>query len=321
MARVARVKAQGKEGFYFITCRAAGLESECPFDVKPFRRKLLGMIQRYSSAYFCKVYALTIMGNHWHGVFSFEAPREVDREELRRRAEILYPDGPLHDRLSQWTTQEWESFRDRLFDLSELMRNIQGSYALWYNKRTHHRGHLWGERFHSSLLLSHGSLLLAMIYTELNSIRAGLVLRPELYEYATLFLREAGLDGWLEPLESLLGGNPREALREYKASVYHLGSGPQAEGKRAISDQIFEAARNEGFSSSGALLKRLGFLSKGVVLGSREAVQEVVDLYRAKGIYTRRRNPIPQLGGALYTLTEERNPSEKAGGKRGKSQA
>ena len=40
MARVARVKAQGKEGFYFITCRAAGLESECPFDVKPFRRKV-----------------------------------------------------------------------------------------------------------------------------------------------------------------------------------------------------------------------------------------------------------------------------------------
>ena len=62
-----------------------------------------------------------------------------------------------------------------------------------------------------------------------------------------------------------------------------------------------------------------GFLSKGVVLGSREAVQEVVDLYRAKGIYTRRRNPIPQLGGALYTLTEERTPSEKAGEKRGKS--
>ena len=85
--------------------------------------------------------------------------------------------------------------------------------------------------------------------------------------------------------------------------------------------KVAEAARKEGFSSSGALLKRLGFLSKGVVLGSREAVQEVVDLYRAKGIYTRRRNPIPQLGGALYTLTEERNPSEKAGGKRGKSQA
>ena len=174
----------------------------------------------YSDAYFCGVSAYSLLGNHSHMVARFEAPREVGREELHRRALLLYPDGERM--LSRWSDDVWERLHCRLFDVSELMRNIQGQFAVWFNKEFDRRGHSWGERFQSGILADGDAVLDTMLYVELNPVRAKLVEAPEQWEHGSSFCRSQGLDDWLMPLEEALPGlDPETVEADYRSRLYH----------------------------------------------------------------------------------------------------
>ena len=73
----------------------------------------------------------------------------------------------------------WERFNRRLFDFSELMRNIQGEYAKCYNRNYEHRGSLWAERSNSTVVLASEAIQKTLTCTELNPVRANPVKRPE----------------------------------------------------------------------------------------------------------------------------------------------
>jgi REP element-mobilizing transposase RayT len=63
-------------------------------------------------------------------------------------------------------------------NLSDAIRQLNGTYAQWWNRRQDRIGHVWQGRFKAQLLQRDGHFLEACRYVVLNPIRAGLVTEP-----------------------------------------------------------------------------------------------------------------------------------------------
>ncbi len=124
MARMARFKICEEEAWYHVHSRTAGVKGEYVLSKPLARKRLMDLIQHYSRAYFCDAAGVTVMGNHWHGIFRFSQPRDVSAEELRGRAQRLYPSETAQILLDEWRAEKWERVKRGLFDLSECMRNV-----------------------------------------------------------------------------------------------------------------------------------------------------------------------------------------------------
>jgi len=308
VARVARLKFSDRDTWYHLHSRIAGHRGEYPLAAELPRRRLIETIEHFSRIYYCEVAAFSVMGNHYHLVVRFDGEREVGREELRARARIMYPDRVARQRIEGWSEEEWEHYRRRLFDVSEYMRNIQAAFARWYNRAHDRRGRFWADRFKSVVLGDARAVLDCVLYVELNAVRAGLVERPEEWKGSSVYLRELGRDDWLLPLTELLHGpKPKRAAIEFRELLYYRGSVPTKEGQAAISGEVLEREVARGFESPGVFRKRLGYFVDGLMIGTEELIREQLAVMREQGLYLRRRNPIPQLGGIHLSLREQRS--------------
>lgn len=307
MARLRRFKTEGCETWFHLSARVAALRGEHPLAGGVFAERLRGLIQHYTRVYFCSVAGFCVMGNHYHLIVHFEEPREVDRAELERRANVLYPGTAGQRMIDGWGDERWQRFNERLFDVSELMRNIQGVFGSWYNRIVDRRGGFWADRFNSVVLGDATALLDCMVYVELNPCRASLVERPEDFRFSSLHLREIGEDDWLMPLREVIPeASERAALNEYRSMVYHRGAVPTKPGHAAISEAILEKEVARGFAVRGVFAKRLRHFSEGLAIGSQTLILEFLADLSARKIYMRRSNPIVQLGGRHHVLREQR---------------
>jgi len=308
MARTARWKVSGAEAWYHVHSKVAGHRGEFPLSGAVPTRRLIEIIEHYSGIYFCGVAAFSVMGNHYHLVVRFEAPRQVSRDELEARARLMYPGKGFELQTAGWTEEDWEHYRRRLFDLSEYMRNIQAAFARWYNRSYDRRGRFWADRFKSVLLGDLRAVLDCMLYVDLNAVRAGLAERPEEWRGASLHLRDVGRDSWLMPLgEVMAEKDVRRALKEYVARTYYRGSVPTQQGQVAISAEMLAEEVARGFERRGMYRKRLGFFVDGLAVGSEAFIREQLARMREEGRYRRRKNPIRQLGGVHLSLREQRS--------------
>ncbi len=308
MPRMARLKFPEAQAWYHIHSRIAGRRGEYPLAEAAPMRRLIETIRHFAGIYFCHVAAFAVMGSHYHLVLRFEPLAPVSREELRARAYLMYPGEKKREEIEAWTEEEWEHYRRRLFDVSELMRNVQSSFARWYNRCYDRKGRFWGDRFKSVYLADLQAVLDCMLYVELNAVRAGLVQRPEDWEGSSVYLREMGNGGWLMPLTGILAHrDENEALREYRERLYHRGMVPTKEGQAAISAEVLERERARGFESRGMYLKRLGYFVDGLAIGTESFLREQLTRLREEGRYLRRKNPVSQLGGVHLSLREQRS--------------
>ena len=133
MARVARFKILDNDAWHHLHSRIAGRRGYYPLSEEASTRKLIDTFEHFTRIYFCEVSAFSVMGSHYHFVIKFEKPRPVERNELRARARLMYPSRTSQQQIDDWTEDEWNHFRQRLFDVSELMRNIQSAFARWFN--------------------------------------------------------------------------------------------------------------------------------------------------------------------------------------------
>ena len=306
MARTARHKSPDA-AFYHITNRVAGSSDWLPFEDPQARQKLLYMILFYVNAYRCRLAAFQIMGNHFHLVVHFEKPRPLSRQELEESAHKLYG-REAEDKTAAWTDAEWKKFNERLFDLSQLMANVDGFYARWFNRTFERRGHLWGDRFKNSELLGLEAVQDAVLYVELNAVRAGMAQRPEQWKWGSALWRLTGQDQDLIPLEELFPADPgSDVYGSYRARLYYRGAVPTRDNQAAIPRWILHQEQRRGFTRAGAFRRRLRFLTDGLAVGPAEKVAQLLETYRQQGRYRRRRHPIPQLGGVLYSLREQRS--------------
>jgi len=312
MPRTARVKVEGEDAWYHIYSRVHGGRAEkCyPLGEPELQRKMIRILRRFSEAYCCSLASYCIMGNHWHAILHFEAPRELASPELSKRARLLYPGVAGKGILDTWEEADWERFKARLFNLSEFMRNVNAAFTRWYNHNHKTIGTFWADRFKSVVLTNERAVLDCMLYIELNPVRAGIVERPEDFEGSSAFLRNIGKAQELAPLSEVLDQpDARQAARDYRGMLYYRGNVPTREGQARIPDRLVKEEEARGFKQRGTFLKRLRYMRDGAVMGTREQVGVYLEELRKRGKYLRRKNPIPQgdADAGHYTLREQRS--------------
>jgi putative transposase len=315
MARLPRIKVDSGPGWYHLCSRVAGSPNWFPFDEPAARQKLYDILRFYLRVYFCDTAGFCIMSNHYHLLVRFLAFRKLDDSELLQRAKLLYrrPQAKLR------TKRQRKRFNERLFDVSELMRNVQMAYAKWYNLNHNRRGAFWAERFKSVLLQDQQAVLNALLYVELNPLRAGLVSHPELWRFGSAHLRALGQDDWLIPLHELIEPVPGlQPLQAFRALLHHRGAVQGEPGEAVIPPQILLQEQRRGFAAGGLFRQRLRCFSDALAVGSQQQVQHWVDRLRRSGLYLRRKRPIQlHIGEAeMFLLREQRklhNPANAPG--------
>jgi putative transposase len=303
MARMPRNIELDKDGVYHLRVQVAGPEGFYPLQNPEEAAELERIIKRYTGLYFCTPAAVNLMGSHYHLPTEFEAFRKLPQEKLQALAERFYPGRRRPYR--GWEEADWERFNRRVFNVSELMRNINQAFATYYNTKYNRKGPFWAGRFRSNDVQN---LRETAYYAELNPVRAGLVQRPEEWRFSSAWMREHGQDDWLMPLERLLDTSDSKLARKlYRVSLYWRGTESKRETDALISVQLAEQMEREQFPR-GCYLQRQDYFSRGGVVGPREMVQAAIDKLGQAGVYRKKRDPLPVGIGNLYALRQPRNP-------------
>ena len=135
------------------------------------------------------VCAYAVMSNHYHLVLHVDRDRaqRMTLEEVAHRWLQLFSAPPLVERFlaGQASAEEQqqaqlilERWRTRLFDLSWFMKCLNEHLAHRANAEDQCTGRFWEGRFRSQALLDEAGLLTAMVYVDLNPIRAGIATSP-----------------------------------------------------------------------------------------------------------------------------------------------
>ena len=148
------------------------------------------------------IHAYAIMSNHLHVVLQCapDVARGWSDSEVAERWVRLFPpreDGDAardnkQDRLLA-NSDGLALCRERLADLSWFMRCLAEPLARQANAEDACKGRFWEGRFKCQRLLDDRALLAAMVYVDLNPVRAGLTDRLEHSHHTSLFERSQRL--------------------------------------------------------------------------------------------------------------------------------
>jgi REP element-mobilizing transposase RayT len=148
------------------------------------RTWLVERIKLLTSVYAIDIAAYAIMSNHYHLVLRVakERAQEWSVDEVIERWYRLYKSNVLVDRYRkgeemsgaeiQAVNTVVNGWRQRLHDISWLMKNLNEHIARKANREDKCTGKYWEGRFKSQALLDEIALLSCMAYVDLNPIRA-----------------------------------------------------------------------------------------------------------------------------------------------------
>jgi len=91
----------------------------------------------------------------------------------------------------------------RADSLARLFGEAHRRYTRLINERHEWQGHLWQDRFHSTVL-DERYLLAAVRYVELNPVRAGLCRHPEAWRWSSVHAHMAARDDLLVTVKPML---------------------------------------------------------------------------------------------------------------------
>lgn len=175
-----------------------GSDPHLGFNFEHRRQWIVDRIKLVCSVFSADLCAYAIMSNHYHIVVKIDAAQAADwtdQEVVDRWMQLF--SGPLlmHQYLAgtQLTKFQLErirqlltTWRERLADLSWLMRCINEPIARMANSEDHCTGSFWEGRFKSQALLDDRALLACMAYVDLNPIRAAMATTPEQSDYTSI---------------------------------------------------------------------------------------------------------------------------------------
>jgi REP element-mobilizing transposase RayT len=294
--------------FYHLLNRAAGDPRFFPFHRPGAARKFISLFEFYLRLYCCRLASFELMGNHYHCVVYFQQYRRLERDELHRRARLRFGKR-WRLKTRHWGPAQWQQFNQNLFDVSRFMAHVNNEFSKWFNRRFSRRGHFWADRFKNPELLDLEAVQNTILYNELNATRAGVVRRPEDHKWGSAYWRWANKKSdLLIPLEELFPPERgRDAYSTYRELLYHSGAVATRDNQAVIADWIVRREQKRGFAQRGLFSRRLRFFTDGVAIGGHQPVSGLLQAYRERGLYRRRKNPIPQLGGFCFTLREQRS--------------
>jgi len=236
MPRIARLKyLDPRDGYYHIISRTV-LKSYLLDDEA--RETFLGILRMLSRVYFVKIVTFSLMNNHFHLIVRMVPSEDMSDDELKARFQIYYNEGKQKRNWRPWHESDSPRYRRRFGDLSCFVQDLKQRFSRWHNKKKDNHGHVWSERFKSVMLEDGRALLACMVYVELNSIRAGLVERPEDFRYCGLshLLTGGRASAWLD----------HETLTRILKSPLLIEIGLiRAEGEQPVSHKIQQDRRSD----------------------------------------------------------------------------
>jgi len=192
--------------WYHVVCRCVrraflcGEDSVTGQSFEHRRGWIEARIRKLASVFAIDVAAYAVMSNHYHLVVRIdeERTRGWSDEEVLKRWTLLFK-GPLFvqrylsdarsemsdaelDRVGQWV----ELYRQRLCDLSWMMRVLNETIARMANAEDNCTGRFWEGRFKSHALLDEQALLSVMAYVDLNPVRAAIAETPETSDHTSI---------------------------------------------------------------------------------------------------------------------------------------
>lgn len=107
--------------------------------------------------------------------------------------------------------------------VSNTMKVVGSRYAQYINLKYKRTGTLWEGRHRSSLIQTENYLLSCYRYIELNPVRAGMVKRPEEYQWSSYGVNGWGDTSWLTPHDEYLklGKGDKSRTKAYRALFNH----------------------------------------------------------------------------------------------------
>ncbi|NCC50363.1 MAG: chemotaxis protein CheW, partial [Spartobacteria bacterium] len=300
--RTARIKGSGRSYYH---CMSRVIERR--FLLGDVEKEKFRLLMRDVEA-FCGVRILTysLMDNHFHLLVEVPILKELTDAQLVERVRVLY--GKAHAADLAEALEKWHGEGDekaveelrgrylyRMGDISEFMKTLKQRYTQWYN-RTHNRrrGTLWEERFKSVMVEDRIEALATMAaYIDLNPVRAGLVSDPKAYRSCGYAEAVAGSRLARRGLGVIIG-RARDVCTHWDTASVRYRQHLFMSGKQCYNDRGevirvgFDRERVEQVLAEGGKLTRMELLrcrvryfTDGVVLGSKEFVDEVFREHRA----------------------------------------
>ena len=147
--------------------------------------------------FFVDLYGYAIMSNHYH-LLVCTRPDDMLRvsdKQIAHRWCQLFPHRHLTDadriQLLCKDRDKIALYRQRLCDISWLMRCLNEELARKANKEDKCTGRFWQGRFRSQLLLDEAAIYTCMAYIDLNPVRAGVANTLQDSEYTSIYYRIA----------------------------------------------------------------------------------------------------------------------------------
>ncbi len=287
--RMARIKLTGESAVYHCISRIVGGQRLLD-DLG--KEKLVGILSKLAE--FCDVEVITycIMSNHFHLLLRVPIRVELSDTELLAKMVKFYGKKGILTALAQEGLKVRgkidadirESVVSRMGDVSAFMKELKQRFSRWYNKTMGRFGTLWAERFTSVVVEDSAAALSAVAaYIDLNPIRAGLVQDPKDYRYCgyaaaltgATTIRQ-GLMSFLEPADW------GKAAAQYRMILFVTGGSANRSDKAVLDRQTIRAelARGGELSLGQVLRLRVRHMSDGVVLGSKDFVNEMFTRHR-----------------------------------------
>tara|TARA_R110002110_G_scaffold271566_3_gene487080 strand:- start:106366 stop:107391 length:1026 start_codon:yes stop_codon:yes gene_type:complete len=186
---------------------------------------IVDRLKYLSNIFAIKICAYAIMSNHYHVVLYVEDERArnwSDKEVFRRWESIFKKDANSN----KYNKNKIKLWRERLTSISWFMRCLNERIARDVNEEDDCKGRFWEGRFKSQALLDDVAVLSAMVYVDLNPIRAGIAKTPETSKFTSIYERINYINKQLNknnhkyvPQESTSGVEILENLPQPKALV------------------------------------------------------------------------------------------------------
>jgi REP element-mobilizing transposase RayT len=174
--------------------RRAFLCGEDPYTGESYEHRkawVRDRLRELAALFAMDVCAYAVMSNHLHVVLRVVVDRAAgwSDEEVARRYTALHPMAIASWEATLTRAQRSnlvESWRERLCDLSWMMRTLNEHIARMANKEEKVRGRFWEGRFKSQPILDERGLLVCMAYVDLNPMRAGIADSVETSEFTSI---------------------------------------------------------------------------------------------------------------------------------------